>query len=325
MMQTAGAPITSEEVKVQARQFGFDLAGVCRADQPPHYAHYRRWLEKGYQGSMAYLEEHLPLKAHPEQLLPGCRSVIMVALNYNQPSERAHGHPRIARYALGRDYHKVLRGKLRRLATWIQQNAPDQRTRACVDSAPIMERDFAQLAGLGWYGKNTMIINSQRGSWFFLGALLTTLELTPDEPAVGGCGTCRRCIEACPTGAILFEEDRWQIDARRCISYLTIEHEGPLEHDTDGWTFGCDVCQEVCPFNEARDSQPLRAQATTEADFLNRSRMPDLATLANVDWGAWDEITRGSPIRRAGIEGLRRNARANLESLRILDAEASNT
>jgi epoxyqueuosine reductase len=187
-----------------------------------------------------------------------------------------------------------------------------------VDSAPIMERDFAQLAGLGWFGKNTMLINSRRGSWFFIGVLLTTVEFEPDESAVGGCGSCRECIDACPTGAIVHEDGRWQVDARSCISYLTIEHRGAIDPNLmpkmGEWTFGCDVCQEVCPFNAPRESQPERARETKVQDFLNRRPFPSLTELAMLDPKGWDELTQGSAIRRTGLDGLSRNAEINLRN-----------
>jgi epoxyqueuosine reductase len=285
---------------------------VTEAGAAPHLSEYVAWLEKGYHGEMEYLREHLPLKTHPENLLPGVRSVVAVGLNYNQPNRTVPGRPRIARYALGRDYHKVIRTKLRRLAEWVEANAPGAKCRPCVDSAPIFERDYARLAGLGWFGKNTMLINSKRGSWFFIGILLTTAEFESDAPAVGGCGTCSKCIEACPTGAIVFEDGRWQIDARRCISYLTIEHRGEIALQTAGWTFGCDVCQEVCPFNHPRPNAPLRAALTSEPDFLQPRPWPSLQELANLEEAEWDELTRGSAVRRAGLEGLRRNAKLGL-------------
>lgn len=302
----------SVALKAQARRLGFESLGVCAPEPPPHLAAYREWLERGYHGEMDYLRRHLAFKADPAKLLPGVRSVIAVSLNYNQSNEPREGLPRIARYALGRDYHKVLRSKLRKLANWI--GADSESHRICVDSAPIMERDYAQLAGLGWFGKNTMLIDSRRGSWFFIGILLTTVEFERDRPATGGCGSCGRCIDACPTGAIVFDEGRWQVDARRCISYQTIERRGELEHDTAGWTFGCDVCQEVCPFNEPRRSQPRRAAFTTERDFLARREWPSLERLAMIEEREWDLVTRGSAVRRAGLGGLRRNARAALES-----------
>ena len=253
------------------------------------------------------------MKRHPASLLPGCQSVIAVSLNYNQSNSAAPGHPKIARYALGRDYHKVIHSKLARLSEAVSETAPGSTSRACVDSAPIFERDFANLAGLGWFGKNTCLIDSKRGSWFFIGILLTTAELEPDKPAIGACGTCRACIDACPTGAIVFTDGRWQVDSRQCISYQTIEHPGPLTQKLHGWTFGCDVCQEVCPFNKPRESQPLRAKPTREHDFLSRRTWPSLTELAQISGPDWDRISPGSPMRRAGLEGIRRNAQRNLD------------
>ncbi|MBN9500976.1 MAG: tRNA epoxyqueuosine(34) reductase QueG [Armatimonadetes bacterium 55-13] len=308
----------TDHLKEQARQLGFDLVGVCEPGKPPHLEEYVAWLAHGSHGSMGYLETQLPLKSDPLHLLPSARSIIAVGLNYNQDPETRPDHPKIARYALGRDYHKVIRGKLKRLTGWIEANHPEAETRACVDSAPIFERDYANLAGLGWFGKNTMLINSQRGSWFFIGLLLTSVEFQPDAPAVGGCGTCRKCIDACPTGAIVQRDSRWQVDARRCISYLTIEHAGEIEPDLSRevgtWTFGCDVCQEVCPFNAVRESQPLRAMTTRERDFLNRRQWPSLRDLVEISSEDWDGLTQGSAVRRTGIKGLRRNARINLDN-----------
>lgn len=258
------------------------------------------------------MEDSRALRANPASLLPGVQSVVAVTLNYLRQDAPRDGGPKIARYARGRDYHRVLRGKLKRLARWVEAAHPGARCRACVDSAPIFERDFANLAGLGWFGKNTMLIDSRRGSWFFIGLLLTDVPYAVDVPALGGCGNCTACIEACPTGAIVFLDDRWQIDARRCISYQTIERRGPLETPTHGWTFGCDICQEVCPFNTPRSGQPLRAAETEEPDFEPRT-WPSLTEMANLDRETWDRLTEGSAVRRAGWEGLRRNARANLE------------
>lgn len=305
-------------LKVEARRLGFTLCGVAPPVPAPHLDAYRQWLDAGRHGEMGYLVEHLPLKAHPNRLLPDVRSVIVVALNYSQPNPQTPGQPRIASYALGRDYHKVIRGKLRRLAAWISQVAPDAQHRVCVDSAPIFERDYARLAGLGWFGKNTMLINSRRGSWFLLGVLLTTAEFEYDPPAEGGCGTCRACIDACPTGAIIFDQGQWQVDARRCISYLTIEHRGEiapeLSERMQDWTFGCDVCQLVCPFNQPRPSQPERARITEEPDFLARREWPSLIQLAQIEEAPWDTLTQGSPVRRTGRAGLQRNAQISLEN-----------
>lgn len=308
----------TKELKERAGALGFEPVGVCEPSPPPHWDAYERWLARGHHAGMEYLVRSASLRAEPARLLPGVRAIVAVGLNYNQPNPALPDRPRIARYALGRDYHRVVRGKLRRLATWIEASYEGSACRACVDSAPILERDYANQAGLGWFGKNTMLIHSRRGSWFVIGLLLTTVPFAPDRPAVGGCGTCRRCIEACPTGAIVHEDGRWQVNARRCISYLTIEHRGPIEPDLETkmgeWTFGCDVCQEVCPFNAPRPSQPLRAATTREADFLRTTNRPALEALATIEADEWDELTQGSPVRRAGLEGLRRNARANLRN-----------
>jgi epoxyqueuosine reductase len=305
-------------LKTEAIRLGFELVGVCPPVAPPHIDAYEQWLAQGFGGEMRYLERHLPLKRDPRSLLPGTESVVVVGLNYNQERPRAAEGPGIAKYALGRDYHRVLRSKLAKLARWLAGEHPGSVSRACVDSAPIMERDYGQLAGLGWFGKNTMLINSERGSWFFLGVLLTTVRFEVDRPSEGGCGTCNRCLEACPTGAIVNRGGRWQVDARRCISYLTIEHPGPIDADLrsaiGGWTIGCDVCQDVCPFNTERGSQPLRAVQTGERDFAARE-WPTLLELASISDSAWDALTRGSATRRVSAAMLRRNARINLENL----------
>ncbi|HWA84448.1 MAG TPA: tRNA epoxyqueuosine(34) reductase QueG [Fimbriimonadaceae bacterium] len=306
--------VDSEGLKKYSVSLGFDTVGVCSAAPPPHLDSYERWIGKGYHGAMEYLARHLPAKADPRKLLPDARSIVAVTLNYNQPNPKRNGYPRIARYALGRDYHKVIRTKLARLGKWIEGAYPGAQCRACVDSAPIMERDYAQMAGLGWFGKNTMLIDSKRGSWFFIGLLLTTVEFETDPPALGGCGSCRACVDACPSEAIVFEEGRWQVDARRCISYLTIEQKGAIELDIAGWTFGCDICQEVCPFNEPRENQPLRARTTVEPDFLRATEWPSLERLRVIGDEEWDILTRGSALRRAGRDGLRRNAARCLES-----------
>ena len=310
--------VDTELIKSEALALGFDMVGACDAVPAPHWDFYEGWVKRGMHASMNYLEEHLPLKKSPEALLPGVRSIIAVGLNYYQPNPIQEDKPHIATYALGRDYHRVIRDKLKRLASWMDSNYPGERHRACVDSAPIFERDFARLAGLGWFGKNTCLINSHRGSWFLIGLLLTTVEFEPDLPAVGSCGSCHKCINACPTGAIIFEDDRWQVDSRKCISYLTIEHKGPINEDLQAkigpLTFGCDICQEVCPFNTQRESQPQRATITSEKDFLNVRTFPRIVELAQLSEEKWDELSSGSPVRRTGLDGIRRNARINLKN-----------
>jgi epoxyqueuosine reductase len=307
--------MTKEELRARAKEIGFSSLGVASPDAEVHIEFYRRWLAKGYGAEMNYLATSAELKPSPTFLLPEAKSVIMVTLDYNQPTTSCPDSPKIARYALGRDYHKIIRKKLKMLAAEL-----GGANRICVDSAPLLERDFANLAGLGWFGKNTCLIDSRRGSWFLIGALLSSETFEPDSPALGGCGTCKKCVDACPTGAIVFEEDRWQVDARKCISYLTIEHKGPLPSEYKprlaGWTFGCDVCQEVCPFNAPRDSQPVRGAFATDPDLLRTRDWPNLSHLSQISDEDWDELTRGSPVRRAGPTGLRRNANANLEENR---------
>jgi epoxyqueuosine reductase len=316
--QNRAVLLPTAELKAKAIELGFDAVGVCLPVDAPHLAEYADWLKKGRHGGMAYLQRQLPLKGSPFALLPEAKSVIALALFYNQPNPQRPGYPRIAKYALGRDYHKVMRGKLKRLAHWIKAQHLGAKCRPCVDSAPIFERDYSHLAGLGWFGKNTCLIDSKRGSWFFIGLLLTSVEYAADAPSVGSCGTCRACIDACPTGAIIQEEGRWQIDSRRCISYLTIEHRGPFSPEQETmighWTFGCDVCQEVCPFNAERESQPMRSPISTEADFLQGRDWPLLEQLSQISYEDWDRLTRGSAVRRAGFDGLRRNARANMDN-----------
>ena len=253
----------NDQIRKKAIDLGFDSVGFCSADPPETLKQFDKWIEKGRHGTMAYLARNRQLRADPRGMLPEAKSVVAVTMNYNQPNPHAPGMPHIARYALGRDYHKVVRQRLRKLAAFIEATHVGAKTRVCVDSAPVLEREYANRAGLGWYGKNTMLIDSKRGSWFFIGIILTSLELQPDKRAVGGCGTCTACIDACPTGAIIMDDDRWQVNATRCISYLTIEHKGDISPELEGkigtGTFGCDVCQEVCPFNGPRaTSRTLR-------------------------------------------------------------------
>jgi epoxyqueuosine reductase len=303
--------VDSSEVKRIALDLGFTTVGVAPAlPISEALAAYREWLGHDFHGEMQYLAGHEFLKQDPCSLLPSAKSAIVVTMNYYQEPVAPI---KVARYALGRDYHKALRSRLRRLSSALALVHPAAEFRACVDSAPLLERSYAQLAGLGWFGKNTMLIDSKRGSWFFIGVLLTSVEFGPDKPSLGGCGSCRACIDACPTGAIVNVDDRWQVDSRQCISYQTIEKRGDLTVDTDGWVFGCDVCQEVCPFNSPRESQPLRSVVTSELDFINVRQFPTLVELAQIQHDAWDSLTQGSAMRRTGYEGLKRNAKAVIE------------
>ena len=247
--------LQSERLKAEADRLGFSLCGVAPAVEADQFARFERWLEQEFHGEMDYLAKKSTQRRHPQSILPSVKSVVMLALDYG--SEIPHSAFRIphsgkvARYAQGPDYHHLIWGKLNELAAWMEREWPDCQTHAVADTAPLLERDFARRAGLGWIGKNTMLINPKRGSFFFLGAILTDLALPSSEPfASDHCGTCTACLDACPTQAF---PTPGELDARKCISYLTIEHRSaiPLElRDPMGdWLFGCDVCQDVCPWN----------------------------------------------------------------------------
>jgi epoxyqueuosine reductase len=320
---------------------GFDLCGVVRAEKFPELAHTAEWLERGYAGEMSYLSDLR--RSDPRRVLEGVRSVIVCALNYNTAkpystiaAARAEsGEPRgwISRYAWGQDYHQVLREKLESVVTAMREQYQEPFVaRVYADTGPVQERVLAKYAGLGWIGKNTLLLNQELGSFFFLGVILTTLDLAPtlaagDAPSPDLCGTCRRCIDECPTDALV---EPYVMDARRCISYLTIELRGPIPEklrEQVGWhVFGCDICQDVCPWNR-------RAPVTQAAEFQARVFAPDagkrISTVASpgsertqeqslflpaLDWLAgiseeeFRQFFRGSPIKRAKWRGLIRNA-----------------
>ncbi len=301
--------MNTDQIKALAVSQGFELVGVTRCDQPLAGTQtLLHWLESGRHAGMEYMARDVAARLDINMVLPGAKSAIMCGKFYSQPQPEGL---KVARYALNRDYHKVLKKRLEPVEAELIKFGGE--ARICVDSAPVMERELAQMAGLGWFGKNTMLINSQRGSYFLIASVLTTLDLEPDQPALGGCGTCKACIEACPTGAIIHDQDRWQIDARSCISYYTIEHKGPIppaiDAEREGWHFGCDICQEVCPFNQQRESQPLRATTIKDSDFLAKSPWPTLEEARNMNEQEWDQFTAGNPIRRAKFEGFRRNVK----------------
>jgi epoxyqueuosine reductase len=298
------------EIKSHGRHLGFHLIGIASAD-PSHYRDYfRQWLDDGQAGSMAYLKNRFAERTDPATYLPGARSVVCVAMNYHfplqdLPPENQEHHARIARYALGDDYHDLIKHRLHQLADHLRQLAPDAQTRAAVDTAPVMEKELSARAGLGWLGKNTCIINENIGSWILLGEIITTLPLPPDEPAVDRCGTCTRCIDACPTHAIT---EPYQLDARRCISYLTIENRTPLDSSTapqlDHWLYGCDICQDVCPWNK-------RAPVTDESAFQPRFPTGAIDLRQLLEWNDDDYRTtlRNSAMKRVKLPILQHNAR----------------
>jgi epoxyqueuosine reductase len=297
------------EVKARARALGFDLAGIAPAEPSRYRAYLRQWLNDGHAGGMDYLARRFEERADVGEYLPGAASVICVAVTYyiplaEVPPEDRPRHARIARYALGDDYHETIKSRLRALADWLRDRFPEATTRACVDTAPVMEKELSARAGVGWIGKNTCIINAQAGSWLLLGEVVTTLALPADTPALDRCGTCRRCIDACPTGALT---DPYQMDARRCISYLNIEHRPPIDaqfHDMLGeWLYGCDICQDVCPYNR----RPLEA---TDPAFTPRFPTGTIDVDRVMDWTAdeYAQTLRHSAMKRVKLPVLQRNA-----------------
>ena len=306
-----------ELLEAAARQFGLDLWGVVRAADlaaGPDLPFFFSWLERGYHAALSYMTgTRAEIRGDLESLLPGTRSVICLALNYNTPLPYSTSLPEatrawISRYAWGDDYHQVFREKLESFVTLLQQRMPSSfQARIAVDTSPVLERALARHTGVGWLGKNTCLINQKLGSWLFLGEVLTTLELEPDAAAVDRCGTCTRCLDACPTGALL--EPR-VLDSRLCISYWTIEDRGsiPVEMRSSlgRHVFGCDICQDVCPWNRPRNN---RAPATQEEAFLPRTGLfnPPLEELARISEEQFRQLFRGSPIRRARYHGFLRN------------------
>jgi len=297
-------------VKEQAALAGFDACGVARAEPIGRREYLRRWLAEGRAGSMGYLHRHAGLRGDPRGLLAGAQSAVVVALLYNQPlplteqDEKVRG--RVAMYAWGDDYHDVMRDKLGKMRDQMGADVGiNFATRICVDTAPIIEREMAETAGVGWIGKNTMVLSRELGSFFFLGVLLTTLDIAADEPQADHCGTCTACLEACPTQAFPVA---YEMNASRCISYLTIEHRGdiskPYQRMMGDWVFGCDVCQEVCPFNR-------KAPVMRETRFAVRRPGPRPPLDELLAWGeaGYRANMKGSAMLRATSGMLRRNVR----------------
>ena len=300
----------TQQIHARANELGFELVGVTPAAQSETIARYRQWIENGYAGKMGYLERHLPLKADVRQLLTEAKSVISLAMNYytlDPPKALAEDPARgqISRYAWGDDYHDVIRQRLSELVGFIKQTAETElKTRVCVDTAPIIEREYAQKAGIGWIGKNTNLIHWRSGSWYFLAEVLINIDLESDTaPLRGSCGTCTLCIEACPTDAIIEPN---LLDSRLCISYLTIELKESipkaLRPKIGNLIFGCDICQEVCPWNS-------KAAPTEEPAFQPRdgNLTPKLLSLIGMTQQEFSRRFKGSPIKRTKRRGFLRN------------------
>ncbi len=295
-------------LKSWALAAGFDRAGVASLAPAAHGTAFVRWLARGDFAGMAYLERRLEARLHPATVLEGARSALCVALQYHplagQGEPAGDLWPRVARYARGRDYHEVMGERLRALAARIAAALPGIQSRPYVDTGPVLERDLAARAGLGVVGKNTNLLHRQAGSWFLLGELFLTADLSPDAPVADLCGHCTRCLDACPTGAL---PQPYRLDSRRCISYWTIEHRGdlpPAARDLVGdWVFGCDVCQEVCPYN----TRPAAADHPELGLPPERAAL-DLVALLRLDRESYVARFRGSPMKRVKQEGLQRNA-----------------
>jgi epoxyqueuosine reductase len=298
----------AELLKGWALEEGFDRAGVASLEPGEHGEAFVRWLARGEQAGMDYLERRVGARLEPASVLPGARSALCVALQYHplHGEEEPEGDlwPRVARYARGRDYHDLMGERLARLAARIREAFPGTATRPYVDTGPVLERELAARAGLGAIGKHTNLLHPEAGSWFLLGELFTTLDLAPDTPLADLCGSCTRCLEACPTGAL---PEPYHLDSTRCISYWTIEHRGPIPEEVrpllGDWVFGCDLCQEACPWNAA----PAAADHP-ELHLPPERGALDLAALLRLPRADYVERFRGSPMKRARREGLRRNA-----------------
>jgi epoxyqueuosine reductase len=296
----------SRAFREKALALGFEAVGFARAEKmDPESYRLEQWLQKGFHGEMKWMENHFELRTDPTKLVPGAKTVIVLAYNYyNEATASDPDAPKIARYAYGADYHKVLRKKLKQLLQWLRAQAGEVQGRCFVDSGPVLERDWAARSGIAWSGKNTLSIHPKRGSWFFLSEIVIDLPMEYDAPMKDYCGTCTRCIDACPTDAI--SPRGYLLDASRCISYLTIELRNEIPEEFKGkmanYAFGCDICQEVCPWNRF-------AKKHTEPAFE-----PD-PTMLSMPQKDWEEITEEvfekllghTPVKRTKLQGLRRN------------------
>ena len=302
----------ARRLKDQARSLGFGAVGIAAAAGSERLrlrtAALERWLAAGHHADMAWMAD--PRRRAVEALLPGVRSVVAVGWPYWVEAPRAPGSLKVARYGWGRDYHRVIDGRLRALGRWLEGELPGVQWRACVDSSPLLDKAWAEAAGLGWIGKHSNLINRGHGSWLLIGHLLTSAELPADPPALPACGACSACLEACPTGAI---SEPFVVDARRCIAFHTIENraeELPAEIAValEGWVAGCDICQDVCPWNQ----RPL--PSSTDPDLQPRPWWLDLRAETALGWSdaEWDEKLRASALRRIKPSMWRRNIQAAL-------------
>lgn len=308
--QGAGLPLSDAaavEIRERARAMGFSLVGISEALNPDDASlRLQEWLDRGFHAGMAWMRTRASERSDPRILVPGARSVISVALNYFTPHRhsRVAGAAKISRYAWGDDYHEIMSVRLKALWDWMCSRFSGIEGKWYADTGPVLDKVWAQRGGIGWIGKNANVITQEFGSWVFLGEIITTLELPPDSPATDHCGTCTLCIDACPTEAIV---QPYVVDSNKCLSYLTIEHRGPVEGDItnryEGWLFGCDVCQDVCPWND-RFARPC---ADDEFQPREGNLAPDLDALQAMTEREFRSRFDSSPVLRARYEGFMRN------------------
>jgi epoxyqueuosine reductase len=308
-MSSSDPAVIRQRLHDRALELGFSLFGVSRADSEPDLRdRLFQWLTRGYHASMAWMARNAERRADPQKVLPGAQSIISVAINYYHPEQHDEecGALKVSRYAWGDDYHTLVAERLEALRQTLEELLPGTRSLTYVDTGPLLEKAIAQRAGLGWIGKNACLITRDFGSWVFLGEIITTAELPPDLPHTDFCGSCSRCLEACPTEAFAAP---YVLDANRCISYWTIEHRGEIPEELssqfDGWIFGCDICQDVCPWNKFSRPSPEPAFAP-----LPERRRPPGPRWSSLSPEAFRAEFANSPILRARAEGLARNIRS---------------
>lgn len=303
--------LNADRIKERARQLGADTVGITRPAAVDNPDRFIRWLVKGMHGEMTYLSRHLETRLDPNRILPDAKSIIVVGLNYFQDNDGTisdKGKYKVARYAWGVDYHRTIRKLLKRLRQELRSKAPELKGRICVDTAPFMDKYWAEKAGLGWQGKHTNLVSRQWGNWLLLGSLILNHEIDKyDAPETDHCGNCRACVDACPTGALFTE---YNLDATRCISYWTIESKSEEIPDSisinlNGWVFGCDICISVCPFNKFQKPFSDRSFAKLEGVGLVEN-----GAVVTVPESGFSANFAQSPLSRAGLKGIRRNIRA---------------
>ncbi len=295
----------TEAVRAAALELGFDAVGVARADHADPEGRLEAWIEAGFAADLEYMRTHAEDRADPRRMVPGAKSVVALAMSYYAPEYTPDGPLKVSRYAVGDDYHTVVRKRIRRLRKRLLAIDPEALVMPTVDTSPMLERAWAERAGIAWIGKSTMAIGTRLGTYTFLATLITTMELEPDAPHADRCGTCTRCLDACPTDAF---DGPYRLDARRCITYWNVEQRAAFDASTPalhGWLAGCDVCQEVCPWNKF-------ARPTHEPRFAVRPAMatpdPEVFTAPERDAELFEAI-RGTAVHRTGTAALRRNAR----------------